>query len=82
MNVMIPWTRNRMPMTKMNTSTDWNGRPQQREADDDRQDADDRVEHAAPVSPSRVNDVMTSKKPLTKSQAAKKIAIVTIVAPG
>ena len=36
----------------------------------------------APVSPSRVNDVITSKMPLTKSQAAKKIAIVTIVAPG
>ena len=25
MNVMIPWTRKKIPMTKMNTSTDWNG---------------------------------------------------------
>ena len=35
-----------------------------------------------PVSPSRVNDCITDKKPLTKSHAAKKIEMVTIVAPG
>ena len=35
-----------------------------------------------PVSPSRVNELISSKIPLTNSQAAKKIAIVTIVAPG
>ena len=66
----------------MKTSTDWNG---------DRRSAKptmiDRTPMIAwrtrlPVSPSRVNDVMHVEDPLTNSQAAKKMAIVTIVAPG
>ena len=58
-------------------------RPQQRQADDDRQDAEDRAAgRGCPVSPSRVNELISEKIPLTNSQAAKKMLTVTIVAPG
>ena len=63
-NVMIPWTRNRMPMTKMNTSTDWNGA--RSKAKPTMTDRTPMIAWStrAPVSPSRVKDVITSKKPL------------------
>ena len=48
-------------------------RPQQREADDDRQHADDRVEDAAPGVAVAGERAIRSKIPLTNSQAAKKM---------
>ncbi len=66
----------------MKTSTDWNG--VRRSAQPTMIDSTPMIAWRTrlPVSPSRVNEVITSNTPLTNSQAAKKMATVTMVAPG
>ena len=59
-NVMTPWTSQKIPSTKMNTSTDWNG--VRSSANPTMIDSTPMIawRTRAPVSPSRVNEVMTS----------------------
>mgnify|MGYP003694707055 CR=1 FL=1 len=48
MNVRMPWATQNTPITKISTSTDWNGERSKREPDDDRQHAEDRRQDATP----------------------------------
>ena len=82
MNVITPWIRKKMPITKMNTSTDWNGVRSRTQPTMIEITPRIALSTRLPVSPSRLNEPISEKIPLTNSQAAKKMLIVTIVAPG
>ena len=58
--VMIPWTSQKIPSTKMKTSTDWNGVRSRANPTMTERTPMIAWSTRLPVSPSRVNEVMTS----------------------